>query len=193
MTNKMRAFDDESRRQSVAEVAVQVIAEEGLDAATIRHIAAKAGFSTTIITHYFIDKDELLMLAFQHISNLARERLAAVTDKRPDDLLGALMTMTALDEKSYQGWRVYIAFWQKAGQDPAFAAVQQESINRTLTQIETMLRARFGDRSDIPRMARHLIALVQGIAIQQLFDPPTWTPDSIEQTLSREIQFLLCR
>ena len=48
--------------QKIAEVAVEVIACEGMDAATVRNIAARAGYSTTIITHYFNDKDELLLL-----------------------------------------------------------------------------------------------------------------------------------
>ena len=56
----MRSVDHEQRRLRIAEFAINLIAAEGLSAATVRRIAADAGFSTTAITHYFADKQELL-------------------------------------------------------------------------------------------------------------------------------------
>ena len=187
----MQEVDHDKRRQKIAEIAVRVIADEGLDAATVRNIAAKAGYSTTIITHYFNNKDELLLLAYRHISRESRERMNAIIARDPADVLGALLSMTALEQESLQGWRVYIAFWQKAGHDPEFAGEQQKGINQALEQLERVLRARLGDdRPDSPTLARRLIALVQGIAIQQLFDPECWSIEELKATLIREVELL---
>lgn len=187
----MHEVDHDQRRQKIAEIAVDVISNDGMDAATVRNIAAKAGYSTTIITHYFNDKDELLLLAFRHITKLTSERLKSITDRDPGDILGILMGMTALEENTTQGWRVYIAFWQKAGHNPDFAREQQQGIELALNSVANSMTVRYGNRPDIQTISRHLVALVHGISIQYLFNPGCWSPKEIEQTLGREIEFLV--
>lgn len=187
----MQDVDHNKHRQKIAAIAVEVIASEGMDAATVRNIAARAGCSTTLITHYFNDKDELLLLAYRHISTLAVERLEAVTARDPADVLGALLAMVPVDEHSLKGWRVYVAFWQKAGHDPEFAAEQHQWIQYAHDQIAARLRAAIGDQPGISQLTRHLLALVHGIAVQNLFDAQCWSADSVRDTLSREVAFLL--
>jgi hypothetical protein len=45
------ALDHDKRRRDIAWITIDVIAREGLEAATIRLIAAEAGCNTTAITH----------------------------------------------------------------------------------------------------------------------------------------------
>ena len=75
--------DQTERRTQVAAAARAVIARDGLEGASVRRVAAEAGSSTTVVTHYFADKDALLLAAvgwsgrlirrFQH-SHRARTR-----------------------------------------------------------------------------------------------------------------------
>ena len=64
----MLAVDHDERRRRIAQVTVAVISQEGLEAATIRRIAAELGGPTKIITHYFADKQEMLVWAYRSLS-----------------------------------------------------------------------------------------------------------------------------
>ena len=56
----MSAENHETRRRRIAEIALGIIAREGIEAATIRRIAAEVGYSTAVVTHYFENKQDLL-------------------------------------------------------------------------------------------------------------------------------------
>lgn len=50
----------ESSREKILKIVAKVIAEEGLDAVSIRYICGKAGVKAPTIYHYFQDKDGLI-------------------------------------------------------------------------------------------------------------------------------------
>ena len=71
--------DHDERRRELADVAIELIAEAGLDGASVRKIAARAGYSTVVVAHYFRNKEELLRQAFEHtIEQTARQIDAAM-------------------------------------------------------------------------------------------------------------------
>ena len=187
----MPLVDHDERRRRIAEIAADVIAREGLDTATVRRIAAEVGYSTTIVTHYFANKQELLLSAYRLVANESKERFDAVISRDPGDLVACLLTLTASDEKGFRGWRVYVAFWEMAKCDPVFAAEQRLWIENALARIGDVIRSRFGDRSDLRTAAQSLIALAQGISVQALFDPQSWSRDQIRAALAREVEMVL--
>ena len=86
----MRWVDHEQRRHRIAEVAINLIAAEGLGAATVRRIAVDAGVSTSAITHYFADKQELLDWTFQNLAKIGADRFAEVVARDPADITGQI-------------------------------------------------------------------------------------------------------
>jgi AcrR family transcriptional regulator len=52
--------DRGERRDAIALAAAEVIADRGLERATMRDIAAALGVTTGVLTHYFPSKDALL-------------------------------------------------------------------------------------------------------------------------------------
>ena len=52
--------DHDERRARLTEVLLDVVAEGGLEAATIRTVAAAAGVSIGTVQHYFKTKDDML-------------------------------------------------------------------------------------------------------------------------------------
>jgi AcrR family transcriptional regulator len=187
------AIDHAERREKIAEIAARVIARNGLEAATVRRIAAEVGFSTTIVTHYFANKEELLLHAFRFVARQSGERLDRVVTHDPADLVGALLALTAVDESSYLGWRVYVSFWERAKFDPVFAAEQRAGIDNALKRIGIVARNRFGERDDLGAAVQMLITVVHGISVQALFDPNSWPPDRVQTVLSRSIEMALWR
>jgi AcrR family transcriptional regulator len=189
----MLAVDHDERRRRIAEVTVDVIAREGLEAATIRRIAAELGGPTKIITHYFADKQELLVWAYRSLAEQSERYLTEVIARDPTDILSALMAMTAVDESQTLLWRVYIAFWDRAARDLFFAELQRTQINLALKRIAEIIRARNGERADVESVSQRLNALVQGISLLALADRERWSPERVRGTLADEVEVVLGR
>jgi AcrR family transcriptional regulator len=189
----MLAVDHDERRRRIAEVTVDVIAREGLEAATIRRIAAELGGPTKIITHYFADKQELLVWAYRSLAEQSERYLTEVIARDPTDILSALMAMTAVDESQTLLWRVYIAFWDRAARDLFFAELQRTQINLALKRIAEIIRARNGERADVESVSQRLNALVQGISLLALADRERWSPERVRGTLADEVEIVLGR
>jgi AcrR family transcriptional regulator len=182
--------DHDERRRRIAEVTAAVIAHEGLDAATIRRIAAELGGPTKIITYYFAEKQELLHFTWQHIAQQYSDQVAALA---PTDIIGRLMAMAVADEAGVTRWRVYAAFWDRAARDPVFADLQRRHIALALEQIAEMARALGVAPDQVERVSLLLNATVQGIAVQALADRELWSADRIRAALTDQVEMLLGR
>jgi AcrR family transcriptional regulator len=187
----MLAVDHDERRRRIAEVTVDVIAREGLEAATIRRIAAELGGPTKIVTHYFADKQELLVWAYRSLAEQSERYLTEVIARAPSDIVAALMAMTAVDESQALLWRVYVAFWDRAARDPFFAELQRTQIDLALKRIAEIIRARNGEREDVESVSQRLNALVQGISLLAMAERGRWTPEQTRGTLAAEVEVLL--
>ena len=120
-----RTVDVIERRARVAAAARAVIAREGLDAASVRRVAAEAGNSTTVVTHYFADKQALLVAAVEDAYRAVAARMAA----HSGDGSGGLTTLRAvlletlpLDAERTAESRMWMAFWSMAVTQPALRA-----------------------------------------------------------------------
>ena len=62
------------RRSEIAHVAAAVIAERGLDGASMREIAARMGATVGTLTHHFRDREDLLRTTFEVTVRAIRDR-----------------------------------------------------------------------------------------------------------------------
>lgn len=182
--------DHEQRRRRIAEVTAAVISREGLEAATIRRIAAEIAGPTKIITYYFADKRELLRFTWQY---LAQQYTDKVTACAPTDIVGRLMAMAASDPESLLRWRVYAAFLDRAMRDPVFAQIQRSHQEIALKLIGNMVRAIDGSRPDVAHVSLLLNAMVQGISLQALVDDECWPTERVRRVLAEQVELLLAR
>jgi AcrR family transcriptional regulator len=68
-------YDD--RRLEVAQAAWRVMIREGLDRTSMRAIAQELGSSTGVVTHYFRDKEELILFALEQVVEATLESMKA--------------------------------------------------------------------------------------------------------------------
>lgn len=183
----MRIVDHEERRQEIAEVAMELIAREGLEAATLNRIAGELGASIRVITHYFAEKDELLFWVYRTMAVRGQAHIHDVLSKDPGDLAGALTAMCGGDDEMLKQWRVYIAFWDKAARTPQFADEQRLWIERTLATVEDIIVARSGASDKVREVATELISLVYGISVQRTLDPDSWSAERIASVIDRKV------
>lgn len=59
-----KIVDHQERRRQIVEAVWALIARRGLDAVTMRDLAAEAGYSNGALAPYFRNKDEILQAAF---------------------------------------------------------------------------------------------------------------------------------
>lgn len=182
--------DHDERRRKIADVTATVIAHEGLDAATIRRIAAELGGPTKIITYYFPEKQELLHFTWEHLAQKYADHVGALD---PTDIVGRLLTMAAAGEEGLTRWRVYASFWDRAARDPVFADLQRRHMALALELIGDMVRARGVEPDKVERVSLLLNAIVQGISVQALANPELWTSERIRGAVTDQVEMLLGR
>ncbi|MFC8142199.1 TetR/AcrR family transcriptional regulator [Streptomyces paradoxus] len=115
------------QRRRIAEAVWRIAAGQGLDAASMRRIAAEAGVSLRVVQYHFDSKHALLVDALRllHEENerLARARIPYdMTD--PCALLRAVLDeFMPLDEQRAFALRVFTAYYARSLTDPELAAV----------------------------------------------------------------------
>jgi AcrR family transcriptional regulator len=179
-----KVVDVERRRAELTEAAARVIARAGIEAATVREVAAEAGCTTGALTHYFADKRELLLTTFQE--SLTRRRA-----QRPDraeitpgaKLRASLEGALPLDDERRRHWMVTIACCSQAVADPELAAAQQDAYREFRAHVADLV-ADIDPASAAEGFAERLIAISDGIAMQALFDPESWPPHRQLATLA---------
>jgi TetR/AcrR family transcriptional regulator, transcriptional repressor of bet genes len=173
-----KQVDHLERRQAIAEAAVASIAAHGLDGAKLTRIAKAAGVTTGAVTHYFEDKDEVLLAALDELCRRLMQKLGE-RDTRPvtDQLADAL----PLDRQSLDEWRVWIAFWGRAAFVPALARVHRAYYQAIQAELAKVLRG----SPDPDLDAATIIAAIDGIGTRACLEPELWPAERQRATLAR--------
>jgi AcrR family transcriptional regulator len=176
-----RTVDPELRRTQLTEVTAELISQIGLDAVTLRNVARRAGWTTGAVTHYFVDKRDLLLATFRSRADLARRRVETSVANGATLLDALIDAALPLDDERLEWWRVWLAFWGAAIGDAELTAEQHDRQLSFCSTVERGLQAereagRLRAGTDVAFESRQLTAVLDGIAVQAVFDPATWTP-----------------
>ena len=72
-----KIVDHDQRRREIAESVLDIVAAEGVPAATLRRVAAESGFAMSTIQHYFETTQAMLRFALAMLERRKAERIAA--------------------------------------------------------------------------------------------------------------------
>lgn len=173
-------IDHDARRNTLAEIAADLLATGGVESATVRAVAAAAGFSTKAVTHYFPDKRALMLLTYRHAALTSQARTDASQPADRGDLGALFRALLPTDPRVMRDWRVWFSFWGLAIADSEFAVEQRERMRGFVGKIEAVLAAdpAFAHcaADDRPAIAAALFAALVGIVTQAIFDPESWPP-----------------
>ena len=171
--------DHDRRRDEVAHVAADVLAASGTDGSTIRDVAAAGGWSTTMVTHYFASKDELLLHTLAQSINEVAAAIESAQEAGVDELRAIVEQTLPLDGVRRRRWRLWLAFWGRAIGSDDLAEIQRERQRQLLASLGGALKRRETAASDPDRRrdeARRLAALLDGVSVQATFAPDQWPP-----------------
>jgi len=170
----------EDRRNTIAGIVTQIIRKRGLDAVTVRRVADRAGFSTTIVTHYFANKKDLLLFTYRWASDQSYQRVDESVSKDPTDLMGLMQALAWIDHPEY--WKVNLAYFQMCLADLDFKREQQRRADDARRMIVDLLQRRVQAglpvlAQDAERAARDLVLAIQGLGLQSVLHDKDWTDE----------------
>ncbi len=175
-----KQVDHDERRNEVAAVAERLIAERGLDVGVL-DVARAGGWSSSVVTHYFASKHELL----EHTMRRSLERAGQAVDARVaagQSRLRAIIEETLpLDASRRRRSRLFLVFWGRAVHDARLREHQRRrhaGFRRTLAELIAAELAEESQR-DPEIEARRLFALLDGLVVQAVFEPRLW-PASVQ-------------
>lgn len=179
--------DHEQRRRHVARIAADLVADGGLGAATHRRIAEAGGCSTTLVSHYFADKRDLVTATYAEVGDRVTSRLDAVAGSA-EPLLGVLEALLPLDADRIRDWRLLFTFLGVAATDAELAEEQRARAATARARIERAVlteqsAGRLRADLDPDATARQLLSVALGAGLQALFDPHDWSADQMRAVL----------
>jgi len=163
-----KQVDHDERRRQIGDAVCRLIAARGLDAVSLRHVAAEADGSMGRVQHYFGTKDEMLMFAFEMISERVAARLGAVFSDDPAQYLRAiLLELLPLSPEARAEAPVLAAFLAHAVVEPRVAEPLRQGHGEMVAWLAGMISAvRPGGDPEQDAMA--LLAFVDGLMLQVL-------------------------
>jgi TetR/AcrR family transcriptional repressor of bet genes len=174
-----KQVDHDQQRQSLAAAALGVIAEQGLEAARLRDVAARAGVTTGAVTHYFDGKDAMLEAALAEVVRRILDDQDAAWSKPPgslDELIGSIAQFLPLDAEGVQGWRIWLAFWGRAIVDERLRAKHRDYYAQIGAKLQRAVRA-VAPSATGPQardIADAIIAAVDGVGVRATLEPELW-------------------
>jgi AcrR family transcriptional regulator len=190
------SFDD--RRIEVANAAWRVIIREGLDRTSVRAIAQELGSSTGVVTHYFRDKEALILFALERVFENVLEEMKGCTQRQQgiDRLEAMLFTALPLENRDKDDWKVWVAFLgYSIGREHLVQKHRKrydclrQMLTQALADLQTanLLRADL----DLTLEANALIALVDGIGTGVVICPEQFSVEQQQYLVRRHINTLL--
>lgn len=192
-----RRVDQEARREAIATAVWRLLVRGGLEGVNVREVAREAGVSTGSLAHYFESKDELLTYAL----NLAYERAALRTTASAEhEPAAAAVRAAALENLPLDGTRrteyhAWLSFWARAASKTELAADHARRYAKWRRMLEAVIRSGQIDGSlradrDPAQEADLLIAFIDGLGVQALFEPQRLTEERIVALLDAQLERL---
>lgn len=109
-----KIIDHDERRSHIMDVTLALIQRNGFGGATMREIAAEAGFANGSLKHYFPDKEAIILATWERELERQTQYVAeAVGDKRGFEALHELcLAALPLAPEATPAGRVLLSYWE---------------------------------------------------------------------------------
>jgi TetR/AcrR family transcriptional regulator, transcriptional repressor of bet genes len=176
----------DQRRDALIQSALDLMAEGGPEAMTVRAIAARAGTTPGLIRHYFGTKDELIRCAFERfMGHMTQQSLSTIEPVVRDPVAAlAAMICASLRPPVLDGERVrlWAGFLQMVQRHPAMRQTHAATYLGYRDRLQTLIEALPG-KSD-PAVARQLAiacnAVIDGLWLEGATLPDDFAEDEVE-------------
>lgn len=192
-----RREPEEKRRVQLMQAALDLIAEGGPQAATVREIAARAGVTPGLIRHYFQSKEALTRAAYRHLMDGMTAQSAEKLHSSPAEprarlaaFIAASMRPPVLDAQAVALWA---GFLHDINRDPDMREVHRVSYLNYRDRLEALIAAlpRLRSAEGLRHDAIACNALVDGLWIEGSTLTDTFAPDELTEIALRSCGAIL--
>lgn len=180
-----RFVDHDKRRDDIMRAAAAVLAESGYANFSLRAIATRMGGSSTLVTHYFGTREQLIAALIDWVFEdveAEHQEIMRIADSG-ERLRAVLDYFLPTDAESAEQERIRIALLPYRDTDPVVA----DFFARLEEQMRGLLRAGVDGlvpSQQVDQYVSHLRAWVNGIALSVVEHPELWSPEQQEATMA---------
>jgi TetR/AcrR family transcriptional repressor of bet genes len=187
----------EVRRAEMMRAAAACLAEDGIGAATVRAVAARAGVTPGLVRHHFGGIDGLIAATYRHVGETVTEAIEAALAAAPADARGRLSAFVRasfapplLDGDLLATW---LAFWGRVRRDAEIRSIHGEIYSAYRARVAAMLSAaaETGRPIDANRAALALTAVLDGLWLELCLDPSSFAADEAVRIVEAFVDALL--
>ena len=185
-----KIVDHEARRVELARAVWTVVGRDGIGGASIRTVAAEAGWTHGSVAHYFKRRNDLLLFAYRLA--VERELASAPTeDVEPDPferLVGLLLRSLPVDERSTLDVRIWLGFMGRVADEPQLAKAVLSEHELYRARILELIKSCPSNSDALASMdaeaaAENVIIFADGLGIASALDPRSYPPRRLESLL----------
>ncbi len=195
-----KIVDHQARRAEIAEALWRVVRRDGVGGASVRTVAAEAGWSPGAVRYYFPDQEGLLNFAMDLVARRVRERIGAIqaTGTLTEIALRYLEEVIPLDAEREAEFETWLSFIAQALTETGAGGLRdhlgpvQDGLLELCQSLITALSDGNTLRADLDLQleAERLHALVDGLALHVAVQPGRTTPARVHQILIAHLETL---
>ena len=192
-----KLVDHDDRRADVAEAVWRVASREGLQAATIRSVAAESGWSSGALRHYFPTKKALILFAIDQALADIQDRVDRLDFSLIDrltiqKLLEELLPLDATRRREADAW---LALTSQSRIDPSLQMRRGELDQLIRGTVRTAIgllvdNGLFASHRDHQLEVVRLHALMDGFVLHLIVEPPALTEAMTRSILQLHLEDL---
>ena len=174
-----RIVDHDVRRTELAAAACKAILRHGIDGLKLTDVGKEADVTTGTITHYFADKNSLMLAALEYAWNSTKERLCARLNEDEINGLEFFSEVLPINNENRTAIVVWYQFWLRGLNNQTLASRRREKRIEWLVMIETCLMAMVSRgeivlSEDIRAEVVGVDVILNGIGLRAILDPDDW-------------------
>lgn len=193
-----RRESEESRREALVQAVLDIVAEKGVVAATVRAIADRAGVTPGLIRHYFAGKDDLSRAAYrQFMEGMTADSVRAMAEgpNDPRERLARFVT-SSLRPPVMEPLRLalWTGFLQLVRNDVEMRAIHRQTYHGYRDVLQGLIRALDRPGADDALCMADAIAcngVIDGLWMEGAALPEDFAGDQMEQIGLRAVGCIL--
>lgn len=192
-----RIVDHGARRHELAAAALEIVGTSGVDALSVRALAARSGWSSGALRHYVPDVDALASLLLDEVAGRIQQRVTGVLregvapEHTAEIVVACLEQLLPLDEERRVEFGIWRHFWgrDRRGVESAWVWTGQRMFHRQMVLLlggapaDTVPQLPGDLPPDLERWAGHLHAFTDGLALRAAIAVPAVTAAEVHEDL----------
>lgn len=172
----------------------RILLRDGVSAVTVRALSAETGWSVGAIQHYYKSQDDLILFAVGEMLVSIAGRMGSLDFRDPDRavLQNAIEEMLPLDRQRKAEAQIWFALLSRRITNPHMAVkandldvVVRGAVRQVLSELVAADLVSAGRDLEIETVRLH--ALIDGLALHALSEPPLDSPAAIRAAVATHL------